>query len=288
MYSLYGTAIHVLNSLNSFASAQKQVRANGGVSAQYTAFYLHSWICSKDYDSMGHIRNLEPCLVAKVRSGFVIQSLAQAVEECLCNSLDAGADEICVRIQGNCDGFEVEDNGVGIPILCFKTVATRYATSKISQLSDLRSGIQTYGFRGESLSSLAECAVLQITSRPAGQFETWTKVICGDRVLKCGLSQVQRRSRGTLVLVRDFQYNQPVRKKQTKSRRHASFHGGLQGVFTSKAFVCPGLVKSQLKHLKTLLQDVQAQQRYEGLHWKDIEVRSGELISGHDSLGTRR
>lgn len=172
-------------------------------------------------DPMGHIRNLEPCLVAKVRSGFVIQSCAQAVEECLCNSLDAGANQICVRIQRDCEGFEIEDNGVGIPLESFPSVASRYATSKISQMSDLRSGVQTYGFRGESLSSLAACAVLQITSRPAGQFETWTKVICGDRVLKCGLSQVQQKSRGTVVLVRDFQYNQPVRKKRSKCSRHA-------------------------------------------------------------------
>lgn len=170
---------------------------------------------------MGQIRVLDPLVVAKVRSGFVIQSLAQGIEECLCNSLDSGATEIVVKFDNDIESFEVEDNGIGIPSDSFPSLALRFATSKISNLLDLNGAPQSYGFRGEALSSLGQCSVLQITSKAQGQFETWTKVVSGGRVQKCGLSCVQRKTHGTIVTVKDFQYNQPVRRKQAKFRRRA-------------------------------------------------------------------
>jgi DNA mismatch repair ATPase MutL len=141
--------------------------------------YHTNIVVVKKFEWMGQIKVLDPLVVAKVRSGFVIQSLAQGIEECVCNSLDAGATEIVICVDGDYDSFQVEDNGIGIPSESFPSLALRFATSKISGISDLTCAPQSYGFRGEALSSLGECSVLQITSKAQGQFQTWTKVVSG-------------------------------------------------------------------------------------------------------------
>lgn len=68
--------------------------------------------------------------------------------------------------------------------------------------------------RGEALASLGETSVLEITSKARGTFETHRKVLQGGDVLKQGLAMEQRLRQGTIVSVRDFLYNRPVRRKQ--------------------------------------------------------------------------
>ena len=69
-------------------------------------------------------------------------------------------------------------------------------------------------FRGEALASLADSAVLEVTSKARGAFETHTKLMKGSKVLKQGLAVEQRQRQGTIVTVRDFMFNKPVRRKQ--------------------------------------------------------------------------
>jgi DNA mismatch repair protein MutL len=168
---------------------------------------------------MENIHILQPTVAARVRSGYVIQTVAQAVEECLCNSIDAGATEVQIVVDERYLNFEVEDNGHGIPADSFKSLGVRFATSKLRNLNQLLAGPSTYGFRGEALASLAECSVLHISSKARGQFQTWTKVISGGATLQLGLSHHQRKIHGTVVSVKDFQYNQPVRRQHSQLSR---------------------------------------------------------------------
>lgn len=169
--------------------------------------------------AMERIHVLQPTVAARVRSGYVIQTIAQAVEECFSNSIDAGATEVQIVIDERLFNFEIEDNGHGIPADSFGSLGVRFATSKLRNLNQLLAGPSTYGFRGEALASLAECSVLQISSKARGQFQTWTKVISGGVTLQVGLSTNQRKIHGTVVSVKDFQYNQPVRRKQSQLSR---------------------------------------------------------------------
>lgn len=146
-----------------------------------------------------------PC-VGALRGGVAIAGLAQAVEECVCNSLDAGASEVHVELDAAALSFRVADDGAGIPQASLAALGSRGATSKLP-------GAATLGFHGEALAALVECAVVEVTSRAAGSFETYTKVLSGGGTARLGLALEQRVQRGTVVHVRDLFHNAPVRRK---------------------------------------------------------------------------
>ncbi|KAJ2636390.1 ATP-binding mismatch repair protein [Coemansia sp. RSA 1286] len=95
--------------------------------------------------------------VHRLCSGQVIVSLSTAVKELLENSLDSGATVIDIKLKDSgLTSISVSDNGYGIKELDYETLCRKHWTSKISCFEDLE-GVNTFGFRGEALSSL--CAV---------------------------------------------------------------------------------------------------------------------------------
>ena len=162
------------------------------------------------------IRPLAREVVGHLRSTVAITSLSMAVEELVCNSLDAGATAIDVSVQPEGGFVDVRDDGRGIDEADLAVVGARHATSKIRSLDDLASA-STLGYRGEALASLGEVGVLSIHSSPAGgggrAFEKWIK---GGDTLSLGASP-RRRSQGTTVTVRDLFYNFPVRQKAARA-----------------------------------------------------------------------
>ena len=101
--------------------------------------------------------NAKSSKVHQIQSGQVIVDLCSVVKELVENSLDAGASSIEVRFKNNgLDSIEVQDNGCGISSDNYSSVALKHFTSKLSDYDDL-STLETFGFRGEALSSL--CAL---------------------------------------------------------------------------------------------------------------------------------
>tara|TARA_Y100000310_G_scaffold340082_1_gene434717 strand:+ start:182 stop:1831 length:1650 start_codon:yes stop_codon:yes gene_type:complete len=153
------------------------------------------------------IRVLDEALVNKIAAGEVIEKPMNVVKELIENSLDAGADNISIEYSEKL--IKVEDNGKGMSrgdlLLCVK----RHATSKILTFTDLKS-VQSLGFRGEAMSSIAAVSDLSITSKEKESLEgNFVKVEFGflkdNKTVGC--------SSGTKVEVRDLFHNTPVRRK---------------------------------------------------------------------------
>lgn len=158
---------------------------------------------------------LAPEVANQIAAGEVIERPASVVKELLENAFDAGADYIHVEIgYGGLNQIKVSDNGKGIIAEDLTLALMAHATSKIKSIKDLEA-IESLGFRGEALASIASVARVSISSRPA-QEESGMQLSekNGENCL-----QPIARSRGTTVEVKDIFYNAPVRKKFLKSER---------------------------------------------------------------------
>ena len=113
------------------------------------------------------IRVLPAGVAARIAAGEVIERPASVVKELVENSLDAGARVIGVEIRhGGLASIRVTDDGCGIPADEVALAFERHATSKLVSVEDL-TDIDTLGFRGEALASIAAAAGVRMTTRTA-------------------------------------------------------------------------------------------------------------------------
>ncbi len=163
---------------------------------------------------MSRIHQLDSSVVNKIAAGEVIERPANVVKELLENSLDALASRIEVDIEaGGGELIRIVDDGEGIHPDDLLLAVTAHATSKIATADDLFR-VQTMGFRGEALASIAEVSRLRIRSRQpdsATGFEIASD--CGQITppQPCGCPI------GTQIEVRQLFANTPVRRKFLKS-----------------------------------------------------------------------
>ena len=156
------------------------------------------------------IRQLSASVINKIAAGEVIERPASVVKELLENALDAGATRVDVVIEkGGADSIRITDNGCGIPADQLPLAVASHATSKISDADDLFR-VETLGFRGEALASIAEVSRLAIRSRPADcEAGAELEVVGGKpapiRPVGCPA--------GTSIEVRQLFFNTPVRHK---------------------------------------------------------------------------
>lgn len=116
------------------------------------------------------IRAIERSAVAKICSGQVVVDLPTAVKELVENALDAGATHIEIKLkEWGVESIEVSDNGSGVAPKDYQGLTLKYHTSKISGFGDIWS-VQSFGFRGEALSSLCEISgKFEVTTRTQDQ-----------------------------------------------------------------------------------------------------------------------
>ncbi|MFO0913827.1 MAG: DNA mismatch repair endonuclease MutL [Pirellulales bacterium] len=160
------------------------------------------------------IRQLSPSVINKIAAGEVIERPASAVKELLENAVDAGATRIEVSVdRGGTDRIRISDDGCGIEPDQLMLAIDSHATSKIESADDLFA-VNTLGFRGEALASIAEVSRFRIRSRVADRPDgAQLEVIGGER------SEVSPASAsvGTVVEVEDLFFNTPVRRKFLKA-----------------------------------------------------------------------
>ena len=162
------------------------------------------------------IKRLSAQLANKIAAGEVIERPGSVVKELLENALDAEATSIVVEVKrGGIDLIRVTDNGIGIACDELGLVFERHATSKLSRIEDLDS-LQTLGFRGEALSSIAVVSRVKLTTRGI------TSDIGSQIVLEWGgpvRYSMKGCSVGTTVEICDLFQNVPARRKFLRSFR---------------------------------------------------------------------
>lgn len=170
---------------------------------------------------MGRIQLLPPHLVSQIAAGEVIERPASVVKELIENSLDAEANCIEVRVKkGGIERIEVVDDGIGIEKEDLKLALAHHATSKIQKTEDLFK-LETFGFRGEALPSIASIARLALISRPRG-YETAWKIECQNGRLSERVPTPH--PEGTRVVVEDLFYTVPARRKFLRTPRTELSH----------------------------------------------------------------
>nr|AAA87031.1 PMS2 [Mus musculus] len=158
------------------------------------------------------IKPIDGKSVHQICSGQVILSLSTAVKELIENSVDAGATTIDLRLKDyGVDLIEVSDNGCGVEEENFEGLALKHHTSKIQEFADLTQ-VETFGFRGEALSSL--CALSDVTiSTCHGSASVGTRLVF-DHNGKITQKTPYPRPKGTTVSVQHLFYTLPVRYKE--------------------------------------------------------------------------
>ena len=161
------------------------------------------------------VKKLEPLVSSQIAAGEVVERPASVVKELLENSIDAGAKRIIVDIdEGGLKLVRVSDNGIGMTQEDALSAIERFATSKISSVSDLEC-IRTLGFRGEALPSIAACSRLTLETKTDGSDSGIAIYIDGGKVTKI---EEKGLPTGTTVTVEDLFFNTPARLKFMKSK----------------------------------------------------------------------
>ncbi len=160
------------------------------------------------------IQILEDTTVDKIAAGEVVERPASVIKELVENSIDAQATKIEIEIMAGGTSFmRVTDNGQGMNNQDARLSILRHATSKITQVEDLMK-LNTLGFRGEALPSIAAVSRFQLLTRPKdADFGTSIKITGGktDEIEDAGCNI------GTTIKVEDLFFNVPARKKFLKT-----------------------------------------------------------------------
>lgn len=164
------------------------------------------------------IRILEPRLANQIAAGEVVERPASVVKEAVENSLDSGATRIEIDVEaGGTRLIRIRDDGAGIGGEDLTLALARHATSKIDSIEDLEA-VQSLGFRGEALASIASVSRLTLTSNTADTSAQGRQAFCEGRDMAVSV-QPAPHPRGTTLEVRDLFYNTPARRKFLRTEK---------------------------------------------------------------------
>lgn len=164
---------------------------------------------------MGKIALLSPHEAHKIAAGEVVERPANVVKELVENALDAGATAITVMLEdGGKRLIRVLDNGSGMDLDDAHLCIQNHATSKITSVDDLDS-LETFGFRGEALASVAAVSHMKLTTRTAGRESAITLVIEQGVIVDEFDGSANQ---GTDIAISELFFNVPARQKFLKKR----------------------------------------------------------------------
>ncbi len=162
---------------------------------------------------MSKIKVLPENIANKIAAGEVVQRPASVLKELMENSIDAGADniEVLIKTAGK-TLIQVVDNGTGMTKEDAVASLQRHSTSKINSVEDLEK-IETFGFRGEALSSISSVAKIEMKTSTEADLGT-ILTLDDEAEIKTTKGKVPR---GTSIAVKNIFYNTPGRRKFLKS-----------------------------------------------------------------------
>lgn len=199
---------------------------------------------------MNHVHVLSPDIIAKIAAGEVVDRPASALKELLENALDAETRSIEVHLeQAGKVGLAIKDSGTGIAEDDMEQIFQRHATSKISALDDLFR-INSLGFRGEALYSIAAVSDITLRSRTKDQDTGWEIHLRGGK--KLDLKPVTM-PLGTEIEVQELFFNTPARRKFLKS--NTTELNQVLNIFIPYTLMYPQ-VRFKLTHAEKILVDL--------------------------------
>lgn len=205
---------------------------------------------------MPKIKILSADVANKIAAGEVVERPASVVKELIENAIDAGSTNIRVEIRaGGKRLIRVSDNGIGMAREDALLALERHATSKVNRIEDLED-INTFGFRGEALASIASVSQFELLTRAADAMEG-TKVNVDGGVFRS--VQESGCSPGTHMSINNLFYNVPARLKFLKTDTTEMNH--ITNQVTWAALAHPNIQFSLTHNGRTIL-DVRACDTY--------------------------
>ncbi len=218
------------------------------------------------------IHQLPQDVVNQIAAGEVVERPAHLVKELIENSLDAGATEIELHFSEGGRFVQIRDDGYGIKSSELHLALLPHSTSKINSSADLWK-VNSYGFRGEALASMAAVSDLTLISKPVNQKE--------GASLRSQFGQTEKLSsmsalNGTTVIVKNLFQNIPARMKFLKSE--ASETTAIKNVLKALALSSPH-IRFRILNKNRLL-----------FYWpkaKNLQERAKQVLSLENSFYTK-
>lgn len=165
---------------------------------------------------MSRIKILPLHEAQKIAAGEVVERPANVLKELLENALDAGASQVTIYIgAGGKQLIRIIDNGCGMSVEDARLCILPHATSKISSVDEL-DALETFGFRGEALASIAAVSKFKLVTRCADAAEAMQLTIDAGTINK---EEIVAANKGTDITIEDLFFNVPARKKFLKTEK---------------------------------------------------------------------
>ncbi len=182
---------------------------------------IRLWRISVIFANMSVIHLLPDHTANQIAAGEVVQRPASVVKELLENSVDAKATKIILNIkEGGKMLIQIADNGIGMSEVDARLCWERHATSKLNVIEDLFA-LNTFGFRGEALASIAAVAQVEMKTRRVEDELGTHLIIEGSQVKR---QEVIASNVGTTIAVKNLFFNVPARRTFLKSDAVESNH----------------------------------------------------------------
>ena len=161
------------------------------------------------------IRLLPEIVANQIAAGEVVDNPASAIKEMMENSIDAGASSVTVNFRNaGLELIQIVDNGCGMSPMDARMAFDRHATSKIETFEDVYR-LQTFGFRGEALASIAAVAQVELRTRQAEDEIGTVTIVNGGEFISQSPTMCPV---GSQFLVRNLFYTAPARRKFNSDR----------------------------------------------------------------------